>query len=430
LGAPLAATSCVFPLKENCRKRAVLSLLLQAVNANIQEGTSMRIRKVIGAICIVAFAVFSICFAYTSPASAGNHDFPVKVMTRNMYPGADIAAVAVAADPIQAIQDTIDSVIQSEIPARAALVAAEIARNKPDLVAIQEAAIWRIETGSGTIVLDQLDLLLNWLRLYGRHYRKAVVQKLTDVQIPGVIGYTDRDAIIVRSDLPPEQLIVSRPETHLYGALMSFPVEFLGEDITVLRGWIAVDVNFRGSRFKFVNTHLESPIPGIDSTKDLQVAQAMQLMEDLDDDKLPVILAGDFNSDAEHTNNYPSDNTDSYNYIVASGFSDAWHELRPNDPGFTWSLFPVPEIAFEPFERIDLIFSKGPNPVSVMRTGMAPVFGLYASDHAGVAAAFDLTSHHPFRYGPKPFFGQYPAGQYRLPAHLLKNFRLFGFRRH
>jgi endonuclease/exonuclease/phosphatase family metal-dependent hydrolase len=212
---------------------------------------------------------------------------------------------------------------------------------------------------------------------------------------------------------------------------MEFPV--LGGSIQVLRGWIAVDVQIHGSRFKFVNTHLESPLSGdyMAATQYLQTLQAAQLMEDLDEAKLPVILAGDFNSDAEHTNNYPSDNTESYNYIVAAGFSDAWDELRPNNPGYTWSLFPVPGINFEPFERIDLIFSNGPKAISIMRTGVDPVHGLYASDHAGVVAVFDLADHQPSRHGRNRIYRNSPEYfGFHLPANQIQNFRLSNFRRH
>jgi endonuclease/exonuclease/phosphatase family metal-dependent hydrolase len=264
--------------------------------------------------------------------------------------------------------------------------------------------------------------------MFGQHYKVAAAQKLTDVSLPGVISYTDNNVILVRSDLPPNRLLVSRPEAHNYEALMSFPVPFQEEPVTVYRGWISVNVNFHGDRFKFVNTHLEAPLPGIDATKDLQVAQAMQLMEELDDAKLPVIMAGDFNSDAEHTNNYPSDNTYSYDYIVGAGFSDAWNELRPNNPGFTWSLYPVPGINFEPFERIDLIFSNGPEPDSIVRTGLDEVNGLFASDHAGVAAVFDMTKQrhprHDYRTYPTEYFGCH------VPADLLRNLHRSGFRRH
>ena len=398
----------------------------------------MRFRKAFCVTCIVAVAVLSICFAFTSPALTANRDLRVKVMTRNMDPGVDLAAIALATDP-NALASAVAGIFQSNIPERARLVAAEIAQAKPDLVALQEATRWRIELESGTVVFDQLDLLLACLTKSGQHYRKAVVQTLTDVQLDA-LGYTDSDVILVRSDQPPDQLVVSRPETHLYQALMSFDVPFQTEPLTVLRGWESVNVTIRGFRFKFVNTHLESPFPDpppyTEYTKAQQVAQGDQLMEDLKDVKLPVILAGDFNSDAEHTNNYPSDNTDSYNNIVGAGFNDAWEEVRPNSAGFTWSLYAVPfttpGVDFLPFERIDLIFSNGPEAISIMRTGLEEVNGRFASDHAGVVAVYDLAKPRTSDHDRSGMGREYPTEYFgcKVPQDLLKNLHWSGFRKH
>jgi endonuclease/exonuclease/phosphatase family metal-dependent hydrolase len=216
---------------------------------------------------------------------------------------------------------------------------------------------------------------------------------------------------------------------------VDFPVG--DQTIKVLRGWIAVEVKIHGARFKFVDTHLECPIPYppeyVAPTQYVQELQATQLMEDLEDVKLPIILAGDFNSDAKHTMNYPSDNTNSYSIIAGNNFKDAWDELRPNNPGFTWSLMEVPNTApgvnFTPFERIDLIFSDGPEAVSIMRTGIEKLNGLYASDHAGVVAVFDLTNPHPSHQGRSYRYPMEYSG-FHMPAHLFKYFRSLGFRRH
>jgi hypothetical protein len=86
-----------------------------------------------------------------------------------------------------------------------------------------------------------------------------------------------------------------------------------------------------GAQFKFVATHLESPLPNPYDLagdyiipKSLQEAQADELMSVLKKSRFPVILAGDFNSDAAPTHIYPPDVTLSYSEILAAGFSDAW----------------------------------------------------------------------------------------------------------
>ena len=322
-----------------------------------------------------------------------------------MYAGSELMGVAGAQTPEEfqiAVATVIENVIQSDIPGRAALIAAEIADKRPDFVALQEATIWQVQTASGTLVFDQLKELLQSLQKYGQHYKVAVAQELTSITIPDAASYTDRDVILVRSDLPPAQLKISASETHEYNKLLSFPL-LDGSTITVYRGWIAVDVKMGNSKFKFVNTHLESPIPGVPDTQLLQLAQAAQLMEELDETKIPVILAGDFNSDAEPTKLYPPDATLSYDYIVGAGFNDAWQFLHPKNPGYTWPLFDETGASISLIERIDLIFSNGPKPISMTRFGTTPNRkGLYASDHAGIVAVFDLLDHHPSRSKNKP----------------------------
>lgn len=332
----------------------------------------------------------------------GDQNFTVTTMTRNMFPGADLSPI-VMADPysedslVAAAESIAEEVIESNIPGRAALIAAEIAANRPDLVALQEATKWKFKSTRGMIVLDQLELLMTALQKAGQHYRVAVVQKLTDVRINGLISYTDHDAILVRTDRP---LNVVASETHIYDALLSFP--FMDDVIEVLRGWIAVDVKLHGSRFKFVNTHLEAPLPGdfMELTQYIQFLQAQQLVAALSTSGTPVILAGDFNSDAEPTPGYPPDETPSYSFLVTpesyggGGYLDPWHEFHSaDDYGYTWPLFIMVDgivVAVDPIERIDLILSKGPEAVSIERIGTSSIDGLFASDHAGVVAEFQL----------------------------------------
>jgi endonuclease/exonuclease/phosphatase family metal-dependent hydrolase len=357
----------------------------------------MKSRKGPGAKNLIAVSIFLAVAIFVPTAAAEYPELSATVMTRNMYPGAELAVIAAARDEAEfqsAVLAVIGQVTRSRIPDRAALLAAEIAAYQPDLVALQEVTRWEIESASGPIVLDQLEELLASLVASGVHYKKALVHTLTHVEVPDTVTYTDRDAILVRSDLPPGHLKILGTETHLFDHLMVFPV--LDGEITVLQGWMAVDVKIRGARFKFVNTHLFAPLPDSSETQDLQLAQAIQLVEELKTTSLPVIMAGDFNSDAEPTHYYQPDATLSYGYITESGYEDAWEKLYPDDPGFTWPLMLEVGIPQDPIERIDLIFSKGPIALSIAKTGMetAPD-GLLASDHAGMVATLSLENHRP-----------------------------------
>jgi endonuclease/exonuclease/phosphatase family metal-dependent hydrolase len=289
-------------------------------------------------------------------AYAESDQLTVKVMTRNMDAGTDLQYVFGAATTeqfVQGVVQTIAEVDASRIPDRAIQLASEIGAAQPDLIALQEVTTWDINDASGVRSYDQLALLMDALEAAQLHYRVAVLQPLTDlpVDIPDVLSvhFMDSNAILVRSDLPPGHLMVIGTETHLYDNFLTF--ELPGDmSVTALNGWLAVDVKIRGARFKFANTHMLTAIPGdlFEATAQIQLAQAGELLEGLGATDLPVILAGDFN------------------------------------------------LPTEPFERIDLIYSYGPTPLSIERTGMemGPA-GVYASDHAGVAADFSLENHRP-----------------------------------
>jgi endonuclease/exonuclease/phosphatase family metal-dependent hydrolase len=359
-----------------------------------QEDKFMRIRRALSPLFIIAVAAVSICFVFALPAPAKGKDHHIKVMTRNMDAGTDfnLIAVASAEDFENALMETISEVVQSKIPERATRLAAEIAETKPDIIALQEVTTWKIPIES--ITIDQLDLLMKALSAAGQHYQVAAVQDLTRIKIPDVASFTDHNAILIRSD----ELNLLGSESHIFENNMFFPMPD-GSNTPLLGGWLTVDIQAGDSRFKFVTTHLEGAIFGIPETFDLQLSQAMELVENLNKSKLPVILAGDFNSDAEHTNNNPSDMTSSYDHIAGSGFDDLWKELHPADPGLTWPLFGEDLMAgqtIQPFERIDLIFSNEMKADFIEKIGFIPgADGLYASDHAGLLAVFNLIKYPP-----------------------------------
>jgi hypothetical protein len=122
----------------------------------------MRIRRTYSSLFIIVAAVVSICFAFASPALAEGRGYDVKVMTRNMDAGTDFTLVAFAKSPNEfaaAVGSTIKEVLQSKIPARAIRLASEVAKAKPDVIALQEVTTWKIGSGRNAVKLDQLDLL-------------------------------------------------------------------------------------------------------------------------------------------------------------------------------------------------------------------------------------------------------------------------------
>ena len=328
-------------------------------------------------------------FCVIGGARADSDKRVAKVMTVNMDAGTDLGFMLyfLTTDPMLGAQLTYQELAQSQIPERAGLVADTIAAEQPYLVSLQEATLWR--TGptaeSATDVLyDQLALLLSALASRGQYYQVAATQNLLDAAVPMsetlALRFTDRDVILVRSDLPQSRLDLSNVRTGRYQATFEF------EGIPVPRGWMSVDVKMRGKQFRFVNTHLETPYPGIPAATEIQVAQADELIGIMAATDLPVVLAGDFNANASAG----PDQSDATVHILNTGYQDTWLAAHPGEPGYTWPLFWEDFYAGSPvlpFERIDLIYARGLDILDVRQTGLSAPWG---SDHAGVTATVEI----------------------------------------
>jgi endonuclease/exonuclease/phosphatase family metal-dependent hydrolase len=315
----------------------------------------------------------------------------VRVMQQNMDAATDLGFITSATDPkslMIGLVKTVQEVAASRIPQREALLAEEIANLQPDLVALQEATLYRKgplnQPPATQVMYDQLQSLMDALQNRGLHYTVVAVNNLFDAEVPTPLGFdfrmTDRDAMLARTDLAPSDFTLSNVQQGIYQAQWVFGNPVLGS-IPVPRGWMTVDVQMGVAAFRFVNTHLESP----PAPSDIQVAQATELIQILSGTTLPVALLGDFNANAEAgQDHYPTTGV-----ILGAGFVDAWHALHPFETGYTWPLHgedPYTSSA-RPFERIDLIFLRGLGAAEVFKTGgWHSSSGLWLSDHNGVFA--------------------------------------------
>jgi hypothetical protein len=236
--------------------------------------------------------------------------------------------------------------------------------------------------------LDYLALLLEALERYGGHY--AVVSEIqeVDVELPLLtetgfddVRLTDRDVILARTDLPPGHLSTFNADSKNFTVLLSLPL-----GIPVLRGWCSIDVQVRGRQFRFINSHLEDRFP----VPDIQLAQADELWHGPVNTTLPVILAGDFNSDAN--GNY---SPETYSLLTTdAGLRDLWAEVGGRSPGLTWghdSVLQDPQVLFD--FRLDWVLFRGPfEPLDaivadpMIRTSPP----LWFSDHAAVFGTFAI----------------------------------------
>jgi endonuclease/exonuclease/phosphatase family metal-dependent hydrolase len=345
----------------------------------------------------MAIACLSVAaFIAGPPPVRADDNGGVRLVTQNMYVGSSFAPLIVAQTPQQvlaAVATIYNNILASKPAERAAAMAREIARHRPDLVALQEAAILRTGNGgpSTTVRSDLLQSLLDELAGLGLRYVAVAIVPGLDAQAPSALGFnvrlTNQDAILVRSDLLGGEIKVSNLQIEQFGIKLSAQT-FLGP-FTDPRGWAAIDVKMRGQGFRFVTTHLDSSVPAI------RVAQTKELLLTAANSNLPVVMAGDFNipADSGLDPSFPA-----YQAIINAGFTDAWQSKRAPDPGFTAhqaeNLLNSTSLLSQ---RIDLVLFRGAfgvADISLIGNQQADrtASGLWPSDHAGVAATLRMPS--------------------------------------
>jgi hypothetical protein len=322
---------------------------------------------------------------------------PVTVMTRNIYLGSELGSLFAVQDEQQLVGATSQiwaNMIASDFPARAEVLAAEVAEDRPLLIGLQEVSRWDAVSPSGTVTVDFLTILLEALAARGQHYEAVSISEAFEGTLPAIVPglglsavtLLDRDVILVRSDVPPAQLTVLHEDHGLFDAALELPV--LGEPLRIERGWNLVDVRVRNRTFRFVNSHLEA----FDPDEVIRVQQAQELLEGPLATDLPVVLLGDFNSDAEA-------NGRAYKILIdEGGFEDAWRTANPGDPGLTCCH--ADDLRNEVVDlrsRIDLILVRdGVRVRDLERVGIDPAMrtpsGLWPSDHAGVVGRLMITA--------------------------------------
>jgi len=328
-------------------------------------------------------------------AAMADDDGGIRLITQNMDEGTDFIELVAARTPLEflaAVTTTYNNILATKPTERAAAMAREFARRRPDLIALQEASILR--TGSGgpatTVRSDLVASLLDALASLGQPYVAVAIYPGFDAQAPSTLGFdvrlTTQDAILVRADLQSE-LTVSNLQIQEFG-VRAAGRSAIGPLVNP-NGWAAIDVTTRGRGFRFVTTHLDAGSPAV------RIAQAGELLRTAANTSLPVIIAGDFNIDADSSldPSFPG-----YQAMINAGFTDAWRSRRAPDPGFTCCqaqnvLNPTSLLS----QRIDLVLFRGAFGVAdISLIGNEPAdrtsSGLWPSDHAGVAATLRLPS--------------------------------------
>jgi endonuclease/exonuclease/phosphatase family metal-dependent hydrolase len=327
-----------------------------------------------------------------SPPAHANHRRSADVVTYNLYLGGDLAPLLAAQtlpEVVAAATGIYLQVVATDFVQRAESIADEIAATHPNLIGLQEVSLWRTDTpadGPATpaevVTFDFLQILLDAMDERDLNYEAVSVVQNFDGEVPTALGFdarlTDRDVILARTDLRESQLKLSKIRAENFENSLVIPNPVLGP-IEILRGWTAVDAKVRGKKYRFINTHLEAFSPAA------QVAQAEELLEGPADTRLPLVMAGDFNSAADGST------TPTYGLLLADGFTDAWSRARPGEAGFTCCQAPDLDNATSQLdERIDLLLFRGggfrgdgTEVLGAEPSDRTPS-GLWPSDHAGV----------------------------------------------
>lgn len=317
---------------------------------------------------------------------------PVTVLNWNIYIGTDVDVVIQAlaspdpTDDLPALLAAIAELAATDFPSRARAIVDEIERSRPDVIGLQEVSIIDVDLsaiGAPQIFLDFLAILQTELAARDLNYDVAAIVTNIDAQPPLPPGLqvrtVDRDALLVASD---RVVVTGTPVERNYINNVG-PV---ATGVSLIRGFVMIDVTIDGAPFTIANTHLE-PNLSIGDLSLLRAAQAGELMAALGA-STPAIVMGDFND-------VPG--SPMHDVVTGAGFVDAWAGLRPGVAGLTCCHISDLSNKLEDFdERIDYVFVRGPLGRvrgKIDRLGevpadklAGPVHPLWPSDHAGLAA--------------------------------------------
>ncbi len=339
----------------------------------------------------------------------------VRVMTRNLYLGADLGP-AIGAKSLEAFVaangQILREVTANDFPTRAEGLADEILTEKPDLVGLQEVALWRTAPvnfevlskgpSATTVRYDYLQELLAELNAGKPQYEVVVVQNEFDLEAPadedensktGPFGadingrLTMRDVILARRGAGVQTWNAQGAN---FKTLLEVPI--LGQPLAIARGWTATDAKVRGSHpFRFVNTHLEAFQP------EVRAAQAAELVAPGGPatGKLPVVLLGDLNSDDDTVTGA---DTLAYGVLLKAGFVER-STNKPLSCCLNSSLLAekaAEEAGAGPGDfdhQVDHVMTNAPKAIGLRSssvTGLKPVNGFWNSDHAGITSALEF----------------------------------------
>jgi endonuclease/exonuclease/phosphatase family metal-dependent hydrolase len=358
----------------------------------MRRGRSNRLRS--GGLVALTVVVAAFAVGVQSVARADSDRLHLTAMTYNLFQGSELSDAISATTPGQllaAVAEDYGQVVTTDFQQRAAAIAAEVQAAGPDLIGLQEAALWKTGAPSLTfpppaptaVSYDFVAILVQALAGRGLHYAPVAVTDNFTVAAPGLfpsglmnVQLTDRVAILARTDEP---LTITNVRTANY-THNTVLTTFTGPN-TLTGGYASVDATLGGRTERFVTTHLDAFVLAVGA------AQASELVQGPLNTDLPVVLTCDCNAT-------PASST--YALLTGAGLKDAWNQAHPGQPGYTCCqsstlLNQTSTLA----SRIDYVFTRGgglkPVAVDVVgadQAGRSTPSGFWPSDHAGLVAGF------------------------------------------
>jgi endonuclease/exonuclease/phosphatase family metal-dependent hydrolase len=305
----------------------------------------------------------------------------LRVATYNLYLGADLALLfdvadlAQLAERVRVVRDQRDRTHYEE---RARAVAALLARERPDLVGLQEVSRWVLTPAGGAeqVLADFLPALLDELEQAGCAYDAHAVNANFGGAMPVSetewAGLSGANVTLVRRDSAVE-VVGEDSATYANGHQVVTSVQ--GVSFPIARSWGRVDVRVEGRPVRFVNTHTEAyDGPARDAQRD-------ELLAATADVDVPVVLVGDFNATPDQVG-------------LPDGWTDAWTAGKGD--GFTCGqAADLANPASTLRRRIDYVWVRDAEVLSAQVVGDRPEdrttpHGLWPSDHACVVADLDV----------------------------------------
>ncbi len=321
---------------------------------------------------------------------------PLSVLTWNIYLGADAARVigASPADLPRRTSELWEMVRATGFMSRAEGLAKLIAKEKPDVVSLQEVYRWsripadenRPDFTREAIEEDFLDLLVKALAETDTPYavgaRAFGVNAVLPMLDGSAVRLEDSVALLVRKDSPWRQGL---PRLGRYARRLRVPLD--GEPFDIERAWVSLDLHQGDDVVRVIGTHVEF------YSAEVQPAQVEELLAVPAAVSGPIVLTGDFNS---------RPGSPAFQRLQEAGFKDVW-DAAGEGTAFTSSEdedLRNPETAL--YERIDWIqVSGGVKAICSFRVGHDPesrtADGRWLSDHCGVVARMVLDPAAPRR---------------------------------